>query len=173
MSVFSCAKREFFSSNPHLRRILVVPLTPISINLLYTQHTYTHTPRIRVRTKYYNVLLVCIYVHVVTHTPARFGIALPVFFFFCFSPSAAFDYCVIARRFSTVVNVRRRSVMDSPCSSSDACARAGRLMIATRTGNGRLSDKQSVSAPRLIAHRALYNVTKNQILLRRVFIIII
>jgi len=37
-------------------------------------------------------------------------------------------------------------------------------MIATRTGNGRLSDKQSVSDA-LIARRALYNVTKNQILL--------
>jgi hypothetical protein len=37
-------------------------------------------------------------------------------------------------------------------------------MIATRTGNGRLSDKQSVSDA-LIARRVLYNVTKNQILL--------
>lgn len=41
---------------------------------------------------------------------------------------------------------------------------ARRLMIATRTGNGRLSDKQSVSDA-LIARWVLYNVTKNQILL--------
>jgi len=55
--------------------------------------------------------------------------------------------------------------MGTPHSSTGARARAARrLMIATRTGNGRLSDKQSVSDA-LIARWVLYNVTKNQILL--------